>query len=220
MNARTASLAALAVLVALAGSAEGQTAPEDGLTPGDVVRVDGDFIGTLMSIEDESTLTVIGEGERRCYPGQAHGEGPRCDPAPSIRRVVDWHGTTVERQLVEVRHTRRTILGAFIGGAALAPIGYLTGPSLGYGKVDACTSAATGGFCPDPITDEELDARQRSRDQLRGALLFGIVGATMGALLARTTADEWIEVHPPSSAGGGGLSFSLRVPTRGRRAPR
>ena len=211
---------ALALSVALAGGAEGQSTSESELTPGDVVRVDRDFVGTLMSIEDESTLTVLGEGERRCYPGQAHGEGPRCDPAPSIRRVVDWNGAIIERQLADVGHTRRTLLGALVGGGVLAPIGYLSGPSLGYGRVEGCTASTRGGFCANPITAEELESRQRSRDQLRGALFFGVVGATMGALVARTTADEWVEVRPPASAREGGWSLALRLPTPASREPR
>jgi len=212
MNVRSAALVAALVGGTLAPAiALGQAESEGVLTPGDVVRLDRDFVGTLMSIEGATTLTVIGEGKQRCYPGQAHGEGPRCDPAPSIRRVIDWHGTTVERQLVEARHTKRTVVGALIGSGIMAPIGYLTGPSLGYGKVEGCTSGAVLS-CADPTPPDVLERRQRARDRLRGSLLFGVVGATMGALVARATVEEWVVVRPPSASGQGAWSLSLRFP--------
>jgi hypothetical protein len=188
------------------------------LVPGEVVRVDRDFVGTLMSI-DEATLVIIGEGEPTCWPGIGHGEGPRCDPAPSVRRVVDWRGTTVERQLSGQGHTLRTLAGFAIGAVAFAPVGYLTGPSLGYGKVDGCARGATGpvGYCGNPIDADVLARTQRTRDQRRGALFLGVLGGTMGAFVARRLANDWLEVRPPATlASDEPWTVGLRVPAGGR----
>lgn len=188
---------------------------EEELTPGDVVRIDGETVGTLMSI-DEAQLTIFAEGKQRCWPGIGHGEGPRCDPAPTVRQVVDWRTSTVERQLEERSHTRRTILGALLGAAVGGPIGYLSGPSLGYGRIDACVASETA-FCGDAISREEADARQRSQDQRRGTLFLGVVGATAGAILARSLADQWVQVEPPASlVGSEAWSVLLRVPLDSR----
>lgn len=135
---RNALLVALVATAAALASAVPLLAQAGGLlTPGDVVRIDNDFVGTLMSI-DESTLTIIGEGKPTCWPGIRHGEAPRCDPAPSVRRVIDWRGATVERQLVERSYTKNVVLGFLIGAVAAGPIGYATGPSLGYGEISVC----------------------------------------------------------------------------------
>ncbi len=75
------STAMLVSLLAGAGAASGQA--EATLTPGDVVRVNHDFVGTLMSIDGETTLTVMGEGRPVCWPGIGHGDAPRCEiPRP------------------------------------------------------------------------------------------------------------------------------------------
>lgn len=183
----------------------------DDLTPGEVVRIDRETVGTLMAIE-EARLTILTEGKQRCWPGISHGEGPRCDPAPSIRQVVDWRTSTVERQDTEQSFTLRTIVGFLAGAAAGAPIGYLTGPSLGYGGISGCADDMAVR-CDDPLPRAEYDARQRSQDQRRGALFFGVIGGTAGAIVARRLADEWVEVHPPASLmGDGSWTVGLRVP--------
>lgn len=182
------------------------------LTPGDVVRIDYDFVGTLMSVE-QSTLTIIGEGKPICWPGLRHGEAPRCDPAPSIRRVVDWRRATVERQLVEQSYLKRTAVGFLIGAAVMAPIGFVTGPTLGYGKISACVEVSETRLCTVSIPQEEADVIQRAQDQRRGAFFFSMVGGSVGAIVARRLANEWLVVQPPTSIGADApWSLALRVP--------
>lgn len=225
---RNALLVALVATAAALASAEPLLAQAGGLlTPGDVVRIDNDFVGTLMSI-DESTLTIIGEGKPTCWPGIRHGEAPRCDPAPSVRRVIDWRGTTVERQLVERSYTKNVVLGFLIGAVAAGPIGYATGPSLGYGEISVCledgapfhgqSTPIPGWRCPtDPIPREEADQLQRAQDQKRGAFFFSLIGGSVGAIVARRLANDWLVILPPASVRGDeSWSMELRLPLPAR----
>lgn len=165
-----ATLVVTPVLLAMSTPILAQSA--EMLTPGDVVRIEYDFGGTLMSV-DQSTLTIIGEGKPICWPGLRHGEAPRCDPAPSVRRVVDWHGATVERQLVDQSYLKRTAVGFLIGAVAMGPIGYATGPSLGYGKIPACIEVSASRLCTESIRQEEADRIQKGpRPEAGGLLLF------------------------------------------------
>ena len=200
-----------AILAAAASPLSGQE--ESALNPGDVVRVDHDFVGTLMSISGSSTLTVLGEGKQRCWPGIQHGEAPRCDPAPLVRRVVDWNETTIERQLVGVSYMRRMVLGGLVGAAVMAPIGRLTGPSLGYGKIPECVDVSVTRLCTNPISFEEFETRQRAQDQKRGTFVGAFFGASVGAIVARKTADEWVQLSPPALSGTQSWDLELRVPT-------
>lgn len=194
---RAALIAGLALLLPAAPVAAQNGGDAGELAPGEVVRIDGDVVGTLMAIDD-ARLTILTEGKPRCWPGISHGEAPRCDPAPSVRQVVDWRTSTVERHDGERSYARRTIVGFLVGVAVGAPAGWLTGPALGYGGIDACVQETTN-FCADPIPRAEADAQQRSQDQRRGALFFGVIGGTAGAIIARRLADEWVEVRPPAS---------------------
>jgi hypothetical protein len=210
---RNLGVVVVASFIALGGRTPVLAQSGSALTPGDVVRVDHEFVGTLMSISPDATLTVLGEGKPICWPGIGHGDAPRCDPAPPVRRVVDWRGVTVERQLAEQSHIRRTAVGSLIGAAVAVPLGYLTGPGLGYGEIDGCYENASAVTCGDPIPRTEFEARQRARDQKRGAIFFGAVGATLGAIVARRTANDWIEVRPPVAGGGEpAWSLGLRLP--------
>jgi hypothetical protein len=214
---RNLGVVVVASFIALCGRTPVLAQSESALTPGDVVRVDHEFVGTLMSISPDATLTVLGEGKPICWPGIGHGDAPRCDPAPSVRRIVDWRGVTVERQLVEQSHTRRTVVGFLIGAAVAVPFGYLTGPGLGYGEIDGCYENTSANACDNPIPRTEFEARQRAQDRKRGAIFFGAVGATVGAMVARRTANEWIEVRPPVAGGGeSAWSLGLRLPLGGR----
>ena len=206
-NALGVGLALMHALLASGAPTLAQSADE--LTPGDVVRIDRDFVGTLMAIQ-EGTLIVIGEGEPTCVAGMTPGEAPRCNPAPSVRRVVDWPGSTLERQLVGQSHSKRMALGALIGAAVLGSVGYATGPSLGYGKLDACFE------CRRRTSREDFDKAQEASDQKRGAMFFSVVGATAGAIIAKQSVNDWIEVQPPASIGGDGpWSVGLRIPLPG-----
>lgn len=207
---------AVCLLALLGGAAPLLGQSDDALNPGDVVRVDHEFVGTLMSIDAGRTLTLLGEGKPTCWPGIGHGEGPRCDPAPVVRRVVEWHGATIERQLVEIPYLRRTIVGGLLGAIALAPVGYLTGPTLGYGKLQGCVEVTLTQVCDNPISREDFDTRQRARDQRRGTAAFAVLGASIGAIVARKTIDEWVVIEPPGLADEGAWSLSLRVPLQGR----
>lgn len=210
---------ACALLVAGAlGAGAGHALAQDAgaLTLGEVVRIDHDFVGTLMSIEDGGHLRVMGAGKPTCRASLRHAEAPICDPAPTVWREVEWSDATVERQLVEIAYTRRMIVGFILGAAVAGPIGYATGPSLGYGEVSACVTDPNEP-CNDPVSREELDQLQRSQDQKRGAGFFGVVGGTIGAIIARRTANEWVEVQPPRpGVPSDGWTVGVRVPTGGR----
>jgi len=122
----------------------------------------------------------------------------------------------LERQLVELSYTKRTLVGFLIGAVALAPVGYATGPSLGYGKVDGCIDIALTPACTDPLPPEEFERRQRAQDQKRGAFAGALLGGSVGAIVARKTANEWIEVRPPGlSANEGGWTVGVRLPVAG-----
>ncbi len=109
------------------------------------------------------------------------------------------------------------MLGFLIGAVAMGPIGYATGPSLGYGKIDACYEVSDTRLCTDSLSREEFDRLQRSQDQSRGALAFALFGGTVGAIVARRTANEWLLVEPPATAGGGeAWTVGVRVPLTNR----
>lgn len=200
---RSSAAAGAATLLLIAAAPAIAQEADQGISPGDVVRIDREVVGTLMSIEN-ARLTVLTEGKPRCWPGIGHGDAPRCDPVPAIRQVFDWRSTTVERQQLQRSYAKRTIVGFILGAAAGAPFGYATGPTLGYGEVDACyVSAETpGSQCPNPLPQAEVESLQRARDQKRGALFFGAVVGTAGAIIARRLADDWVEIRPPGSLGG------------------
>lgn len=183
------------------------------LTPGDVVRIDGEFVGTVMEINDGDVFAVLGEGEPRCRASEYHGERPICDPAPVVRRVIDWNESRVELELPDTPFMRRTLIGGVIGAAVMAPVGYYTGPLLGYGKIDACVEVSDSRLCSDPIPREDFDRMQKSQDQRRGMFAGILVGATVGAILAKSSVDQWIDVYPPgTSPVGEAWSVEARLP--------
>ena len=108
---------------------------------------------------------------------------------------------------------KRMTVGFLIGAAIGGPIGWATGPSLGYGKVGQCTEPSGGIYCKGPITWDEFHRLQKLQDQQRGAVFMGVVTGTVGAILARRMADEWIEVYPPgmTPSGGWDLNFSFSL---------
>ncbi len=119
----------------------------------------------------------------------------------------------MERQLVGQSHAKRTAVGFLIGAALMAPIGYATGPSLGYGTISACVEVSDSRLCAEPILREEKEALQRARDQKRGAFFFSLIGGSLGAIIARRMADDWLVVQPPASFDGDGLwSMEFKVP--------
>jgi hypothetical protein len=126
----------------------------------------------------------------------------------------------VERQQLQQSYTKRTIVGFLLGAAAGAPFGYATGPTLGYGQVDACylsDDTTSTSQCPSPSPREEVESLQRSRDQKRGALFFSAVFGTAGAIIARRLADDWVEIRPPGSVGSeDGWTVGVRLPLDAR----
>lgn len=187
------------------------------LSAGDSVRIDGDLVGRVLSI-DGPRLTVVSRGESRCRAGQMHGDAPICDPAPLLRNEMDLSEVQIERRMQKGNVGTRTLIGGVIGAAAFGAAGYFIGPAVGFGRVDPClnTSGLSRDQCytSNGLTAEGQAEKQKQRDQRLGVLFFGAVGATLFAVIGRKTSVGWVHVQPtvpivPSDPWG----VVFRVPT-------
>ena len=207
-------LSALALLL-LSGAAElrAQGYAASDLLAGDSVRVDGVLVGRVLRV-DGVMATVLSRQKPRCRAGEMHGDAPICDPAPVIRREIDLTRSTVERRTVKGNPTTRTIVGGVLGAAAFGAAGYFIGPSIGFGKVEGCleVSRSTGCLEEDVVPADVLESRQRTSDQQKGALFFGVIGGTATAIFARKLSSGWVTLTPavPLEAGEAwGLTVSI-----------
>jgi hypothetical protein len=193
--------------ISLLGSAPhlaGQEATSE-LFAGDSVRVDGVLVGRVLRVEG-STATVLSREKPKCRAGEGHGDAPICDPAPVIRRDIDLRYSTVERRMQKGNVTKRTAVGGVLGAVAFGALGYVVGPSIGFGKVDGCVPVPGSAIPCDPddvVPADELEARQKQSDQRRGALFFGVVGGTASAILARKLSTGWVRFEPALPVGEG-----------------
>lgn len=182
-----------------------------------------EFVGRIISV-DGRTATLVARGQPRCRAGEMIGDAPICDPAPVIRREIDLSQVAVERRQVKSNATLRVVGGAILGGAALGAVGYLVGPSLGFGKVGGCREVTTTSLCSEfaGLTAEEIaqrtaqqEADQKMSDQRRGAFFFGIVGATAAGILAKKLSAGWVAVDPMVPIGGEeAWRIGINVPSR------
>mgnify|MGYP001815902512 CR=1 FL=1 len=195
----------LAVLALLASTADLHAQDTtDELFAGDSVRVDGVLIGRVIRVEGH-TATVTSREKPRCRAGEGYGDAPICDPAPVIRREIDLRYSTVERRLEKRNPNAWTAIGAVVGGAAFAGLGYALGPVVGFGKVDGCPDPVVPGCSQeDYVPPDELEARQRQQDQRRGAAFFGVLGGTASAIFARKLSTGWVRFEPSFPTTGDG----------------
>ena len=123
---------------------------------------------------------------------------PICDPAPVIRRDIDLRVSTVERRLQKRDPNKWTAIGAVVGGAAFAGLGYTIGPSIGFGKVAGCSeiSVTSGCSAEDYVPPGELEQQQKQSDQRRGAAFFGVIGGSATAIFARKLSTGWVRFEP------------------------
>lgn len=191
---------ALAVVFGIAASAVSaqDVAIPSALLAGDSVRIDGDLVGRVLSIEGPN-LVVVSRGEPRCRAGEMHGDAPICDPAPLIRREMDVNDVQIERRSQKSHLNLRTIGGGILGAAAFGAAGYFIGPEIGFGKIDGCVDSSESSVQCSPanrIPRDEFERRQLEADQRRGALFFGAIGGSLTAILARKLSVGWVEVQP------------------------
>jgi hypothetical protein len=183
------------------------------LFAGDSVRVDGVLIGRVIRVEGP-IATVTSREKPRCRAGEGHGDAPICDPAPMIRRDIDLRQSTVERRLQKRDPNTWTAIGAVVGGAAFAGLGYAIGPSIGFGKVAGCSeiSVTSGCSAEDYVPPDELEQQQKKSDQRRGAAFFGVIGGSAAAIFARKMSTGWVRFEPSfptTSEEGWGLTVVL-----------
>lgn len=213
-RARTfaAVLTALAVAPVGANAQVGdQSTPPTGLFAGDSVRVNGSVVGRVLSVEG-SFFTLLSRGKPVCRAGEMHGDAPICDPAPVRRETLALDEVTLERRTTRGNPGMWMLGGAVLGGAAFSALGYVIGPSVGFGKVDGCTGSESNTYCLNPVSREELDALQEARDQRRGAFFFGLIGGTFSAIMARTLSVGWVQINPTvpvRTEEGWGMSVTL-----------
>ena len=167
------------------------------ISAGDSVRVDGDLVGRVLSLEG-SNLTVVSRGEPRCRAGVGHGDAPICDPAPLVRTEMMLGDVEVELRRQKGDPTKRTLVGGALGAAVFGTAGYFLGPEIGFGRIDGCYNATSTQRClaEKGVTLEEQAANQKRHDQTWGAIFFGAVGATATAIVARRTSVGWVRVEP------------------------
>lgn len=194
--------AALLIALALLAGADHVAAQDVGipneLFAGDSVRIDGDLIGRVLSIEGPN-MVVVSRGVPRCRAGEMHGDAPICDPAPLIRREMDVNSVLIERRSQKSHLNLRTIGGGLLGAAAFGTVGYFLGPEIGFGKIDGCVDTSDSSIQCSPenrVPRDEFEARQLSADQRRGVLFFGAIGGSLTAILARKLSVGWVRVQP------------------------
>ena len=204
------------VLLALTSTAaplRAQSTTSD-LFAGDSVRVDGVLIGRVLRV-DGHTATVTSREKPKCRAGERHGEAPVCDPAPVIRREIDLRYSTVDRRLQKRNPNTWSAIGAVVGGAAFAGLGYVIGPQVGFGKVDGCPEISVTKGCSeeDYVPPDELEQLQRQSDQRRGAFFFGVIGGTASAIFARKLSTGWVRFEPTfPTSGDEGWGLNVAIP--------
>lgn len=197
----------LGVLVQLA-PAPSIAQDTDRLEVGETVRVNGSFVGRVVAV-DGTDVTVFGQGPPNCTAGVYHGDGAICTPAPTERQTVDIRVARVERPATKAGRTKRILVGAVLGGAAGAAGGYALGPVLGMGGLSTCVGSGRFRKCGHEYTPADV---QHASDQRRGALFLGVVGATVGGLIANELIADWARVEPlvsPAPAAGVGLEVHV-----------
>lgn len=184
---------------------------ETGVAIGDTVRIDGEFVGRITSMQS-SVATVLGQGEARCTAPTRHGEAPVCDPPPMVRNTYDLSTVSVERPSTGGK-TKRLIIAGVLGGAVGAVVGRSVGPSIGFGQVYECVVVYGRETCSNrEFTSPEV---QRASDQKRGALYFGVITGTVAVIVANKLSNDWVRVEPvvPVRAEGGwGVALTLPLP--------
>ena len=183
------------------------------LFAGDSVRVDGEIVGRILSIEG-SNMVVISREAPRCRAGQAHGEAPVCDPAPLVRHTMDVGDVVIEQRVEKPNLMLRTIGGGLLGAAAFGTAGWFFGPSIGFGRVEGCIQGASNITCAtgEPrYTAEKLESLQKESDQQKGALFFGVIGGTATAVLVNKLSQGWVRVQPVMSVDPAAESWGLSV---------
>lgn len=204
-----------ALLLAPASAAVAQQAAR--LSAGDSIRVDGEIVGRVLSIDDR-VVNVVSREAPRCRAGLMHGDPAICDPSPIVRHTVSLDEVTVERRMRKSHFTLRMLAGAGLGAAAFGAIGWVIGPELGFGSVDGCVSTSLNNRCrpgEEAYTQEEYTALQKSADQRMGALFFGLLGGTATAIVVRKLSFGWVRVEPIVTAGPSepwGLGFTVPTP--------
>lgn len=171
------------------------------LFAGDSIRVDGEIVGRILSIEGP-TMVVISRETPRCRAGEAHGEAPVCDPAPLVRHTLAVDDVVVEQRMEKPHLMLRTIGGGVLGAAAFGVGGYFLGPVVGFGTVEGCLEGASNTECAtgEPrYTPEKLESVQRTSDQKWGAIFFGLIGGTATAVLVNKLSVGWVRVQPVMS---------------------
>jgi len=186
------------------------------ISAGDSVRVDGELVGRVLSLEG-SNLTVVSRGEANCRAGVGHGDATICDPAPLLRSEMRLDDVEVELRLQKGDPTKRTLVGGTLGAAVFGTVGYFLGPEIGFGRIDGCYNATSTQRClaEKGTTVEEQAAKQKRHDQTWGAIFFGAVGATASAIVARRTSVGWVRVEPAVPIAPGepwGLAIGLTPP--------
>lgn len=187
------------------------------LSAGDSVRVDGEVVGRILSI-DGPTMVVISHEAPRCRAGQAHDEAPICDPAPLVRHTFGFDDVVVEQRVEKPHLVLRTIGGGVLGAAAFGVAGYFLGPVVGFGTVEGCLEGASISGCAtgEPqYTAEKLESLQRASDQKWGSIFFGLIGGTATAVLANKLSVGWVRVQPVMSVDPKdpwGMSVSVPTP--------
>lgn len=166
-----------------------------GIFAGDSIRVDGEIVGRVLSIQG-SDLTLVSRAAPRCRAGEGYGDAPICDPAPIQRRRMSLDDITVERRMEKGSLTTRTIVGGVLGAAAFGTVGYFLGPTIGFGKVDGCIQSEATVFCTNPRLPEDIAAEQEMRDHRRGAFFFGVIGGSFTAIMVRKFSVGWVQVYP------------------------
>lgn len=193
--------------------ASAQEAPVQ-LFAGDSIRIDRTTIASVLAV-DGNRLVAISRAKPRCRAGERHGEAPICDPAPLIRQDVDLREVTIEKRAPKGNVNRRTMVGGVVGAAAFGAVGYLVGPSIGFGKVPGweCVEVSNPIGCPGgPVPRDEYETQQKAQDQKRGAFFFGVIGGSAAAIFARKLSVGWVRIEPVvpvSPADGWGVNFAL-----------
>lgn len=204
-------------MLTLVGGAPLAAQEEVRLFAGDSIRVDGEIVGRILSIEGP-TMVVISREAPRCRAGQAHGEAPICDPAPLVRHTLAVEEVVIERRMEKPNLMLRTLGGGVLGAAAFGAAGYFLGPSVGFGRVAGCVENSSAAQCAtgEPrYTAEKLESLQRSSDQKWGAVFFGLIGGTATAVLVNKLSVGWVRIQPVMSvdpADPWGLSVALPAP--------
>jgi hypothetical protein len=197
LGALVPTLLISAVLTLLAGGPLGAQ-EEVRLHAGDSIRVDGDIVGRILSI-DGPTMVLISREAPRCRAGQGHGEAPICDPAPLVRHTLAVDEVVIERRMEKPNLMLRTVGGGVLGAAAFGTVGYFLGPSVGFGTVEGClenSSTISCGTGEPRYSAEELESLQLASDRKWGTIFFGLIGGTATAVLVNKLSVGWVRIQP------------------------